>query len=175
MAEPVPCTTYSIVGTLNDERVATVRVHLVDEPLVGHRVFAVFAGDEMESTPAVLLTGPDGTATVALPEGADAVTFSAESPLGGACAGDGSPGTEPEIVVVSDTVGQPVPEPAPRVPPVVDESAGPGLLAVTGPVAPELVLLGALFVVAGWFGRRLRGTETPDPGAAPCRFGGFPL
>ena len=183
-AEPVPCTTYSIVGTVSDSREATAYLHFGDEPLVGHQVFAVFHGSDAELPPSVLVTGPEGTATVALPEGANTVTFSAESPMGGACGGTASsderPDIVPEIIVVSDTVGRPdvdISEPFSSDPqvPLGAGFAPDGELAVTGPVSPVLPFAGALVLATGWFARRLRGSGRSRGGVAPCRFPGIPL
>ena len=183
-AEPVPCTTYSIVGTVSDSREATAYLHFDDEPLVGHQVFAVFSGADVELPPSVLVTGPEGTATVALPEGANTVTFSAESPMGGACGGTASsderPDIVPEIIVVSDTVGRPdvdISEPFSSDPQVPFGAgfAPDGELAVTGPVSPVLPFAGALVLATGWFARRLRGSGRSRGGVAPCRFPGIPL
>lgn len=182
-AEPVPCTTYSIVGTVSDSREATAYLHFDDEPLVGHQVFAVFHGSDAELPPSVLVTGPEGTATVALPEGADAVSFSAESPMGGACGGTASSDERPdavaEVVVVSDTVWQPGADPFDVAsPPLPADRVGPpgtGPLAVTGPISPVLPFAGALVLAAGWFARRLRGSDRSRGGVAPCRFPGIPL
>ena len=183
-AEPVPCTTYSIVGTVSDSREATAYLHFDDEPLVGHQVFAVFSGADVELPPSVLVTGPEGTATVALPEGANTVTFSAESPMGGACGGTASsderPDTVADVVVVSDTVRRPdvdISEPFSSDPQVPFGAgfAPDGELAVTGPVSPALPLVGALVLATGWFARRLRGSGRSRGGVAPCRFPGIPL
>lgn len=166
-AEPVPCTTYSIDGTLSDGREATAFLHLDEEPLVGHQVYAVFSAADMEFPPSVLVTGPSGTATVSLPDGVNAVSFSAESPVSGACA----TGDEPDVVVVSDTVWQPgseVSEPLSGDDPV-------RTLAVTGPVSPVLPIAAVLVLVAGWFAHRLRGSGRSRTGVAACRFPGIPL
>lgn len=178
-AEPAPCTTYSIDGTMNDEREATALLHLADEPLVGHQVFVVFAGADIELPPSVLVTGPDGTVTVAVPDGANTVSFSAESPVGGACSGATSteerPDTVPEVVVVSDTVWRPGSELAEPSSTDVVTSPPPGSLAVTGPTSPAVSVAAGLVLVAGWFAHRLRGSDRPDRGAPACRFPGIPL
>ncbi len=183
-AEPVPCTTYSIVGTVNDAREATAYLHFDDEPLAGHQVFAVFAGADVELPPSVLVTGPDGTATVSLPEGADAVSFSAESPLGGACVvGESSsivPDVVPDVIVVSDTVGWPdvdlsAPFSSDPPAPLGAGFAPDGELPVTGPISPALPFAGVLVLATGWFARRLRGSGRSRGGVAPCRFPGIPL
>lgn len=180
-AEPVPCTTYSIVGSLNDEREATAYLHFDDVPLVGHEVFAVFSGGEAAMPPSILITDPAGTATVALPAGTNAVSFSAESPLGGACA-DADSSAGPAVVVVSDTVWQPGAEPAldlavadPRGPAAEVVTSGTGRLAVTGPISPALPFAGALVLAAGWFARRLRGSDPGRSRPRACRFARIPL
>lgn len=159
-AESMPCITYSIVGTLSEDREVAARLHLDDEPLVGHQVFAVFSGTDAEYPPTVLVTGPDGIATVALPDGATAVSFAAESPISGPC----SSGDASDVVVVSDTVEQPgseVTEPFSATDP-----AWP--LAVTGPTSLVLPAAAVLALVAGWFVRRLRGADRPRTVAAAC-------
>jgi hypothetical protein len=165
-AEPPSCSTYSIVGTVDDAGVATAYLHFDDEPLVGHEVFVVFSGGVTDPAPAVVVTGPAGTAEVAVPIGVNAVSFSAESPVADECGGVSAPNEQPEVVVVSDTVWAPGADPLSPTPEpgaaLVEFDAHPeerGPLAVTGPVSPAIVVFGGLTLASGWFVRRLRNAE----------------
>lgn len=126
-AEPRPCVTYEIEGEIEDmiaspessslERTpeAEVYVHFGDKPLVGHQVFATFAGanDQIVGEPVMLVTNELGRATVEVPQGAVNVAFMTESPAPENCTASTSLADEP--VIVSATI---------PVQPSVDGAAG---------------------------------------------------
>lgn len=122
-AEPKPCATYEIEGTIEpglelmpdsvpgpvtDEgdqvlvRQAEVYLHLGDVALERHQVFATFTGalNEMIGDPVLLVTNGEGRATVDVPPGAVNVAFMTESPGSGNCADSPEIGDEPVIVAV---------------------------------------------------------------------------
>ena len=126
-AEPRPCVTYEIEGEIKGtiaspessplERTpeAEVYVHFGDKPLVGHQVFATFAGanDQIVGEPVMLVTNELGRATVEVPQGAVNVAFMTESPAPENCTASTSVADEP--VIVSATI---------PVQPSVDGAAG---------------------------------------------------
>lgn len=122
-AEPRPCVTYEIEGEIEGtiasplERTpeAEVYVHFGDKPLVGHQVFATFAGanDQIVGEPVMLVTNELGRATVEVPQGAVNVAFMTESPAPENCTASTSLADEP--VIVSATI---------PVQPSVDGAAG---------------------------------------------------
>ena len=118
-AEPRPCVTYEIEGTIASplERTpeAEVYVHFGDKPLVSHQVFATFAGanDQIVGEPVMLVTNELGRATVEVPQGAVNVAFMTESPAPENCTASTSLADEP--VIVSATI---------PVQPSVDGAAG---------------------------------------------------
>jgi len=194
-AEPVPCTTYSIVGTVNEAGEATAYLHVGDEPLVGHEVFVIFAGGEIDVPPTTLVTEGDGRVVLDMPDDAESVVFSAESPISSECSGSGS--ADPVVVVdqvsrpTNDVVFPPSAGPAdvaiaPGIEPVneVARSGGAtGDLAKTGPFSPLLAVIALLLSALGWFARRLRGAPPDHPAGSPRararvwagRFARFPL
>ena len=118
-AEPKPCATYEIEGTIEpgldsvpgpatdtgDQvlvRQAKVYLHLGDVALERHQVFATFTGalNEMIGDPVLLVTNGEGRATVDVPPGAVNVAFMTESPGSGNCADRPEIGDEPVIVAV---------------------------------------------------------------------------
>jgi hypothetical protein len=119
--------TYEIEGEIEDmiaspessslERTpeAEVYVHFGDKPLVGHQVFATFAGanDQIVGEPVMLVTNELGRATVEVPQGAVNVAFMTESPVSDNCTASSSLVDEP--VIVSATI---------PVQPSVDGAAG---------------------------------------------------
>jgi hypothetical protein len=119
--------TYEIEGEIEDmiaspessslERTpeAEVYVHFGDKPLVGHQVFATFAGanDQIVGEPVMLVTNELGRATVEVPQGAVNVAFMTESPAPENCTASTSVADEP--VIVSATI---------PVQPSVDGAAG---------------------------------------------------
>ena len=177
-AEPVPCTTYSIAGTLNQSGGATAYLHQGDEPLVGHEVFVLIAGPGLDTAPLTLITDRDGRVSLDVPVGADSVMFSAESPITSPCARTWSA----DPVVIVDQVNRPTSDfplssggmSNPVVPVVVSGPADvgnpgeAGNLAKTGPFSPTLALTALVVVAMGWFARRLRGTP-PDHHAGSGR------
>jgi hypothetical protein len=94
---------------------AEVYVHFGDKPLVGHQVFATFAGanDQIVGEPVMLVTNELGRATVEVPQGAVNVAFMTESPAPENCTASTSLADEP--VIVSATI---------PVQPSVDGAAG---------------------------------------------------
>ena len=112
LAEPQPCVTYQIEGTidapetksLDQMREAKVYVHFGDKPLVSHQVFATFAGanDQIVGEPVLLVTNELGRAVVEVPQGAVNVAFMTESPAPENCAASTRLADEP--VIVSATI-----------------------------------------------------------------------
>lgn len=111
-AEPQPCVTYQIDGTmssiepssLEQKREAEVFVHFGEKPLVRHQVFVTFAGtlDQILGDPVLLVTDELGRAKVEVPEEAVNVAFMTESPAPENCSA--SIGVAPEPVIVAATV-----------------------------------------------------------------------
>ena len=110
-AEPRPCVTYEIEGTigspesspLDQAPEAEVYVHFGDKPLVSHQVFATFAGanDQIVGEPVLLVTNELGRAVVEVPQGAANVAFMTESPAPENCAASTRLGDEPVIVTAT--------------------------------------------------------------------------
>jgi len=111
-AEPQPCVTYQIDGTmssmgpssLEQKREAEVFVHFGERPLARHQVFVTFAGtlDQVLGDPVLLVTDELGRATVEVPEEAVNVAFMTESPAPENCSA--SVGVAHEPVIVAATV-----------------------------------------------------------------------
>ena len=111
-AEPQPCVTYQIDGTmsskepssLEQKREAEVFVHFGEKPLVRHQVFVTFAGtlDQILGDPVLLVTDELGRAKVEVPEEAVNVAFMTESPAPENCSA--SIGVAHEPVIVAATV-----------------------------------------------------------------------
>ena len=111
-AEPRPCVTYEIEGTITSPESspleqtpeAEVYVHFGDKPLVSHQVFATFAGanDQIVGEPVLLVTNELGRATVEVPQGAVNVAFMTESPAPENCTASTRLADEP--VIVSATI-----------------------------------------------------------------------
>ncbi|MSX77467.1 MAG: hypothetical protein F2738_05455 [Actinobacteria bacterium] len=114
LAEPQPCVTYQIEGTIDStdttsldttspeqKRQAEVYVHFGEKPLVRHQVFVTFAGvmDQILGEPVLLVTDELGRATVEVPLGAVNVAFMTESPGPENCSV--SIGVEREPVIVA--------------------------------------------------------------------------
>lgn len=126
-AEPKPCATYEIEGTIKSGldlvpdsvsdpatepasepgdqvlvRQAEVYLHLGGVALVRHQVFATFTSalNEMIDDPVLLVTNGEGRATVDVPPGAVNVAFMTESPGSGNCVNRPETGDEPVIVAV---------------------------------------------------------------------------
>ncbi len=122
LAEPQPCVTYQIEGTidapetlsLDQKREAEVYVHFGDKPLVRHQVFASFTGalGEFLGEPVLLVTDELGQATVEVLQGATSVAFMTESPGPENCSESAGGSEEPVVVtanvVVSPTIDGPV-------------------------------------------------------------------
>ena len=110
-AEPRPCVTYEIEGTIGSPESspfdqapeAEVYVHFGDKPLVSHQVFATFAGanDQIVGEPVLLVTNELGRAVVEVPQGAVNVAFMTESPAPENCAASTRLGDEPVIVTAT--------------------------------------------------------------------------
>ena len=110
-AEPRPCVTYEIEGTiaspksspLDQAPEAEVYVHFGDKPLVSHQDFATFAGanDQIVGEPVLLVTNELGRAVVEVPQGAVNVAFMTESPAPENCAASTRLGDEPVIVTAT--------------------------------------------------------------------------
>ena len=110
-AEPRPCVTYEIEGTIGSPKSspldqmpeAEVYVHFGDKPLVSHQVFATFAGanDQIVGEPVLLVTNELGRAVVEVPQGAVNVAFMTESPDPENCAASTRLGDEPVIVTAT--------------------------------------------------------------------------
>ncbi|MFZ9852575.1 MAG: hypothetical protein ACO3GG_06760 [Ilumatobacteraceae bacterium] len=108
------CAAYSIEGSLDSmpissrldpmaadlEISATAYLHEGDQPLVGHRVIAVFqmADGVAPIAPVDTLTDADGRVSILLPVGAIGVSFRAESAAVGDCP-DLAPGDTPVVLV----------------------------------------------------------------------------
>lgn len=124
LAEPKPCSTYEIEGTMDPKvepsaqavittpdtttdktavQRANVYLHLGDKPLVGHQVFATFAGSMNETLgePVLLVTDEYGSATVEVPQGVVQVAFMTESPGSGNCSVSSESMNEPSVVAVT--------------------------------------------------------------------------
>ena len=110
-AEPRPCVTYEIEGTIDSRESsaigqtheAEVYVHFGNKPLVSHQVFATFSGanDQIVGEPVLLVTNELGRAVVEVPQGAANVAFMTESPAPENCAASTRLGDEPVIVTAT--------------------------------------------------------------------------
>jgi len=111
LAEPRPCPTYQIEGTIltplplppDHNHEAEVFVHLDKQPLVRHQVFANFSGatGQMLSEPILLMTNELGRATVEVPQDAVNVGFMTESPGPRDCSANLEVAPEPVIVTAT--------------------------------------------------------------------------
>ena len=147
LAEPKPCVSYQIEGTLdpNDAltlgatQTASVYVHFGDTPLKRHQVFASFIGsdDELIGEPALLVTNDLGRGTVEVPQGTVNVAFMTESPGSSDCSGSTGGSDEPVVVTTNVVVSPTIDEPVGQNNSVTyDEISG----AVEGPKIPELAV-----------------------------------
>lgn len=147
LAEPKPCVSYQIEGTLdpNDAltlgatQTASVSVHFGDTPLKRHQVFASFIGsdDELIGEPALLVTNDLGRGTVEVPQGTVNVAFMTESPGSSDCSGSTGGSDEPVVVTTNVVVSPTIDEPVGQNNSVTyDEISG----AVEGPKIPELAV-----------------------------------
>jgi hypothetical protein len=173
LAEPKPCVSYQIEGTLdpNDAltlgatQTASVYVHFGDTPLKRHQVFASFIGsdDELIGGPALLVTNDLGRGTVEVPQGTVNVAFMTESPGSSDCSETTRGSDEPVVVtanvVVSPTIDGPVgqnnsvtydeisgPVVGPKIPELSVEAAE---LAHTGPISRGVLAISVVIVGAG--------------------------
>jgi hypothetical protein len=173
LAEPKPCVSYQIEGTLdpNDAltlgaaQTASVYVHFGDTPLKRHQVFASFIGtdDELIGEPALLVTNDLGRGTVEVPQGTVNVAFMTESPGSSDCSETTRGSDEPVVVtanvVVSPTIDGPVgqnnsvtydeisgPVVGPKIPELSVEAAE---LAHTGPISRGVLAISVVIVGAG--------------------------
>ena len=111
LAEPQPCVTYEIEGTIDSPESspleqtleAEVYVHFGDKPLASHQVFASFTGamGEILGDPVLLVTDELGQATVEVLQGATSVAFMTESPGPENCAANAEVAPEPVIVAAT--------------------------------------------------------------------------
>ena len=110
-AEPRPCVTYEIEGTIGSPESspleqtleAEVYVHFGEKPLYDHQVFATFSGemDQMLGEPVLLVTNELGRATVEVPEEAVNVAFMTESPGPEHCVASVETASEPMVVTAT--------------------------------------------------------------------------
>jgi hypothetical protein len=147
LAEPKPCVSYQIEGTLDPidaltprtVQTASVSVHFGDTPLKRHQVFASFIGsdDELIGEPALLVTNDLGRGTVEVPQGTVNVAFMTESPGSSDCSGSTGGSDEPVVVTTNVVVSPTIDEPVGQNNSVTyDEISG----AVEGPKIPELAV-----------------------------------
>jgi len=147
LAEPKPCVSYQIEGTLDPidaltprtVQTASVSVHFGDTPLKRHQVFASFIGsdDELIGEPALLVTNDLGRGTVEVPQGTVNVAFMTESPGPSDCSGSTRGSDEPVVVTTNVVVSPTIDEPVGQNNSVTyDEISG----AVEGPKIPELAV-----------------------------------
>jgi len=173
LAEPKPCVSYQIEGTLDPidaltlgaTQTASVSVHFGDTPLKRHQVFASFIGsdDELIGEPALLVTNDLGRGTVEVPQGTVNVAFMTESPGSTYCSGSTRGSDEPVVVtanvVVSPTIDEPVGQnnsvtydeisgavEGPKIPELAVEAAE---LAHTGPISRGVLAISVVIVGAG--------------------------
>ncbi|MEY3796907.1 MAG: hypothetical protein RLZZ170_921 [Actinomycetota bacterium] len=173
LAEPKPCVSYQIEGTLDPIDASTLRtaqtasvyVHFGDTPLKRHQVFASFIGtdDELIGEPALLVTNDLGRGTVEVPQGTVNVAFMTESPGSSDCSETTRGSDEPVVVtanvVVSPTIDGPVgqnnsvtydeisgPVVGPKIPELSVEAAE---LAHTGPISRGVLAISVVIVGAG--------------------------
>jgi len=147
LAEPKPCVSYQIEGTLDPNDALTLRatqtasvyVHFGDTPLKRHQVFASFIGsdDELIGEPALLVTNDLGRGTVEVPQGTVNVAFMTESPGSTYCSETTRGSDEPVVVTANVVVSPTIDEPVGQNNSVTyDEISG----AVEGPKIPELAV-----------------------------------
>jgi len=173
-AEPRPCVTYEIEGTigspksspLNQMPEAEVYVHFGDKPLVSHQVFATFAGanDQIVGEPVLLVTNELGRAVVEVPQSAVNVAFMTESPAPKNCAASTRLGDEPAIVTATIPVQPAVDGPVGRdqgvtyadiydTVPDMNQAGNLNIpapeLAHTGPVSRVVVLVSTVIFAVG--------------------------
>ena len=173
LAEPKPCVSYQIEGTLDPidaltpstAQTASVYVHFGDTPLKRHQVFASFigSGDELIGEPALLVTNELGRGTVEVPQGTVNVAFMTESPGSTQCSGSNSGSDEPAVVtanvLVSPSIDGPVGQNnsvtyddlaglvvGPKIPELSVEAAE---LAHTGPISRGVLAISVVIVGAG--------------------------
>jgi hypothetical protein len=173
LAEPKPCVSYQIEGTLDPidaltlgaAQTASVYVHFGEMPLKRHEVFASFIGsdDELIGEPALLVTNDLGRGTVEVPQGTVNVAFMTESPGSSDCSETTRGSDEPVVVtanvVVSPTIDGPVgqnnsvtydeisgPVVGPKIPELSVEAAE---LAHTGPISRGVLAISVVIVGAG--------------------------
>jgi hypothetical protein len=173
-AEPRPCVTYEIEGTidsvgtsaLEQKRQAEVYVHFGEKPLVRHQVFATFAGanDQILGEPVLLVTNELGRAVVEVPLGAVNVAFMTESPAPENCAVSVEAAYEPVIVTATIPVQPSVDGPVgpdqgvtyadiydttPYVNQTGNLDVSAAQLAHTGPVSRVVLLVSTVIFAAG--------------------------
>ena len=173
-AEPRPCVTYEIEGTIGSPESspldqmpeAEVYVHFGDKPLVSHQVFATFAGanDQIVGEPVLLVTNELGRAVVEVPQGAVNVAFMTESPAPENCAASTRLGDEPVIVTATIPVQPAVDGPVGRdqgvtYADIYDTAPNMNLtgnvdvpaaeLALTGPVSRVVLLVSTVIFAVG--------------------------
>ena len=173
-AEPRPCVTYEIEGTigspesspLDQAPEAEVYVHFGDKPLVSHQVFATFAGanDQIVGEPVLLVTNELGRAVVEVPQGAVNVAFMTESPAPENCAASTRLGDEPVIVTATIPVQPAVDGPvgrdqgvtyadiydtAPNMNQTGNVDVPAAELALTGPVSRVVLLVSTVIFAVG--------------------------
>ena len=173
-AEPRPCVTYEIEGTIGSPKSspldqapeAEVYVHFGDKPLVSHQVFATFAGanDQIVGEPVLLVTNELGRAVVEVPQGAVNVAFMTESPAPENCAASTRLGDEPVIVTATIPVQPAVDGPVGRdqgvtYADIYDTAPNMNLtgnvdvpaaeLALTGPVSRVVLLVSTVIFAVG--------------------------
>ena len=147
LAEPKPCVSYQIEGTLDPvdamtsgaAQMASVYVHFGEVPLKRHQVFASFIGsdDELIGEPALLVTNDLGRGTVEVPQGTVNVAFMTESPGSSDCSETTRGSDEPVVVTTNVVVSPTIDEPVGQNNSVTyDEISG----AVEGPKIPELAV-----------------------------------
>jgi hypothetical protein len=173
LAEPKPCVSYEIEGTLDPVdaltpetvQTASVYVHFGDMPLGRHQVFASFIGseDELIGEPALLVTNDLGRSTVEVPQGTVNVAFMTESPGSMHCSESASGSDEPVVVtasvLVTPTIDGPVgqnnsvtydelsgPVAVPKTPESPTEAVE---LAHTGPISSAVLAISVIVAGAG--------------------------
>ena len=173
LAEPKPCVSYQIEGTLDPvdamtsgaAQMASVYVHFGEVPLKRHQVFASFigSGDELIGEPALLVTNELGRGSVEVPQGTVNVAFMTESPGSTQCLGSDNGSDEPAVVtanvLVSPSIDGPVghnnsvtyddlagPVVEPKIPALSGES---GELALTGPISRWVLTLSVIIFGVG--------------------------
>jgi hypothetical protein len=173
LAEPKPCVSYQIEGTLDPvdamtsgaAQMASVYVHFGEVPLKRHQVFASFigSGDELIGEPALLVTNELGRGTVEVPQGTVNVAFMTESPGSTQCSGSNSGSDEPAVVTANVLVSPSIDGPVgqnnavtyddlaglvvePKIPALPGESAQ---LAHTGPISRGVLAISVVIAGAG--------------------------